>query len=127
MLTPLGAFKLIISERDRINRSEFSLYFIYSMFINIILFVLFLLMTINNIHLYFNTLIYAILIIFYIINAILQITAVIKRGHDLGISGFIIAPLCILASIIVIIPLMLVPGTKKANSYGPSLLDSAEL
>ena len=39
MLTPLGAFKLIISERDRINRSEFSLYFIYSMFFNIILLV----------------------------------------------------------------------------------------
>lgn len=119
VLTPLGAFKIIISKRDRINRSEFSLYTLYSIVFNALL-VAFFLFTIS-----FPFIFWVMSFVIYIVAAILQLTSLVKRGHDLGISGFITVPFAILVPV-VIIPLMLVPGTRSANSYGASLRESAE-
>lgn len=120
MLTPVGAFKALISERERINRTEFGFYTIYSIiFLIISLFSSFFLQQKFNQN--SSNIFLGALIVFFITYKILQITSFIKRGHDFGVSGVVMGPVCLFLAPIALVPLLLIPGTKKANSYGPSL------
>lgn len=131
MLTPYEAYKIIISDRDRINRSEFAIYTLYSSLFNLFLFIFMIYIGTefqnNSIFEKFGSMAWAVIIFLGLLllsSAILQITSQFKRGHDLGLSGLIIFPLICIFSIFALLALMLIPGSRKSNSYGPPLCDA---
>ena len=132
MLTPYEAYKIVISDRDRINRSEFSFYTLYSSLFHLviitIIFSIYWATENNSIVSKFYYIAWAVIIflaLLLILSAILQITSAFKRGHDLGLSGLIIFPFIVIFGIFALLALMLIPGSKKSNSYGPPLREVA--